>query len=724
MPITILEARKDPDFLSLPPNEKEKVIDALLSKDDDFILLPEAEKQKARNRILLDATNQPVPKDFKGLSDYERKQFTSQRYVEKERRFLKNIAKSAPEDVLGSAGGIIGVNTPYPALSIPLAGIGGYLGGAGQEAYRQIRDPNVPFDLSNINYEALQAAKRQAAFEGVGKIMSGGANLTGAGIKRAANAPKNYITKFAQKRVIPEAAEMQNNLIDAAMDLYSKGTLTKKQAQGATLTLAQVTDWPALQFIEDASQNALGGGKIKKLRQNVHIPAFEQQTERMFKTLRGGGKALTPEQLGQKYGNVAINEYDAFHKAAAKAYEDKLKPLAREAFKGEKIVNVSKLNKAAFDEVQQSKYFADLGGSESGVKILEKVSKVPVIKETEEQSFVKTLLNNKVPEDVIKTIEGGKYAKTLEEIGNNNISFEDAIDLYHRINAAFDSAKAFATTGDEKKALLRSYEIVKMQLKNAMQEGAIKGKSKDVYDAFIDTTKWYSDTMKDRFNSGIAQRMRNEFTESPSQIMNLVEGKNAATSLAYAQKALGKQGDSLIQDVKNTWLEETFRTSKVFDPKKNKYITDPTKLQKSLDELSPEVKQILFKKPSEFELVRKTIRQGLIQDAPGSLGKIGTFAIGFRQAQAIGSLPAKISKVGFVLVGGPKMVSKISTDPKLVDLVLKIQRPTLEQMPYKKTYILQLYKSLISEPAIAAEMKLLNVNQRSDVYENDYSLNK
>jgi hypothetical protein len=77
-----------------------------------------------------------------------------------------------------------------------------------------------------------------------------------------------------------------------------------------------------------------------------------------------------------------------------------------------------------------------------------------------------------------------------------------------------------------------------------------------------------------------------------------------------------------------------------------------------------------------------------------------------------GRLAKGLTAIGTVLILGPAAVRKVFTNPDFVNLVLKIERPTLEQIPKKTTYIKMLYNFLKEDKTIAAELRLLDMSNR------------
>lgn len=809
-----------------------------------------------------------------------------------------------PENVFGTVGGILASIVSGGTLNEAGAAFGGEIGQTIEEAWKARNIPN--YDTEQMASNIREAGFRQAGYETVGRAISPvGGRIIGQVIrpikwlgqkligKAGTKVISDIVTKEGRKvvtkpvpagllrdiplkvekaiadrlgkNIIAGSVESQKRLIDVA-----GRALSPEDAAQITMTPADVTGSKILQVVEAASKNALGGKSIANIKKN-QITTFERMLVEaqgkittgdvipdvpvvMTNPLKKAG-ILTPQKLGQKVGEVVNLENDLFHQTMSKKYEEQLSPMAINAFKSADIVDVSNFNQEAIKRVEESKYLADLGSE--GLSILKKAATLPIKPEKElsgEASTVIALLNSgKTQEEIIEmfataaeSVDRAKLpaikAAMKEIIPNKKMPFEKAIDLDRQLNAAYEQIFLTPLAKDEKRTLLASYAALKSELRSAMEEAAEENGGEGVWHYFVGLTDEFAEGAE-RFNSKFARQAINEFQQSPSQVMNMLEGKDAATTLEYAKSALGEQSDEVLTALKETYADQLFKTKVKLDTVTNTYIPDITAIQKSLQELDPVARKMLFtdsefkflnknlnigiaketamdaikspqttmsflhgkqavetmnyildtlgdtegdryinemknkwleevlrisKEPivesgtdfaektvpklvqneidklspvvrdilfngrkGELELFKKVVNQGLIQEAPPILGPFGKYMIGLRQVQtAIGiagigtgavtyvlggkKKGTAISGLGLVLLFGPPVYAKYAGNREFVNLILKIEKPTLEQIPQRITHMKELYKMLISDPAMAEYVRLVDLSNKPE----------
>lgn len=233
---------------------------------------------------------------------------------------VKNIFTEHPHlasNVGGAIGGISGLLTGSPAVSVLSAAGGGALG---EKLYQDYLERKAPEYLANEpGKEILKAGLIQGGLEAVGGAAAGGLKMIAAPVAKGAQ------IRRIQEPLIREA---DTALKRTTMDLPQNKILGIEGGYG--LTPEQLTESHVIDVLSNISEGSFLGGQAWKIRRTGQALGYKKMWDDFAKQMwsHRGGRA-TSEEVAQIFSNVRQFEIDAWKAANNRLYKsiDALNPM-------------------------------------------------------------------------------------------------------------------------------------------------------------------------------------------------------------------------------------------------------------------------------------------------------------------------------------------------------------------------------------------------------------
>jgi hypothetical protein len=656
--------------------------------------------------------------------------------------------KDLPENVGGAIGTAIGsLAGPYGALAGSVIGQGG--GKFLQEAVQRadaINDPQTtPKSWSDIGYETGQAAKRGLVFHGIGLAAQPVVDVVAPVIKSQISRPfkyvKNKIISKITPEAIPEGAKIQGLIKDTATRTPN---LSPEQIENAGITVGMASVGKFPRKIEAATSHAFGGGAVEAQKQEVLAPIYEQIVKETGEEVGGKlAKIVSPTEFGNEVYNATNKAMTGFNEKVKATYAIPKETIAKAGLADKSIIDITPTLQIGEARAAEGKLYGGLGAKGKGDAIAGKLGKVMPSPKTGKgaaevekmirSSFGKTsgrelyqsMKNN--PDAVSRGLQSGLFTEAdmvddimgsaLKKAGlgdAKNLTFKQYEDLRQRLVLEFEDATA-AIAGESQPLKQFASELFDSLDASASQAAIDNG----VPDAArqIERARALFSAGKKRYATDTGRRILQELDKNPERAMEFIVSNNGLKTLRNAKKIMGEDATGIINDFKKTIYNDAWEKSQVFDPIRNRKITNPFDFRKNLENrLNSEMKKEVFN-PKELDSIETMLRTGGIVDAAPAIGQIGSLMIPVAQATtAMGAIkglathPIRSSIMGAV-VFAPETAAKIMTNQKYVNTILGIANEKLPQSQ-KMVLLEKLYNMFIADPAISNGVRMVYSGNR------------
>ncbi len=459
---------------------------------------------------------------------------------------------------------------------------------------------------------------RQSVMEGVGKAVI---PPVVRGVLKTPNAIKQGLVKLFRPNMITGAKEVQEQFLIKVADKLALGEITEEEAKKATLTIGQLSNPHSMQkLIEDISQGSLTGKGIGKVK-DFTAPIADEMIDDTVRKVTSGVKlsadtvnapiniinplqrtgTKTSEQFGKSAGEAGELGLKIFKETSNKI-ADSVSNISKEAFGGEKILDITDITNGIFSESKESKYFDFIGNTTEGKNIKRAISDIirpytggikQVIKN--DKYFIdRYKLTLPQIKEVAKSDK--RWVSVLEdEIGGDErvlTSYDEGINLYRQLNNEF--GRVMRESKAEQGTLENIFRQIKSDLLGVMENAANTAGKPEVHSAFVGYTEWFKKGIEP-FQTKVADKVINGYKENPSEIIKFMTSPNAVTNLENIKQITGKESGRVLKEMKNTYIQNLYDNAYKLDDITKQMIPDPTVIHEAIKGLDPTVKKMLFK---------------------------------------------------------------------------------------------------------------------------------
>jgi hypothetical protein len=553
------------------------------------------------------------------------------------------------------------------------------------------------------------------------------------------------ISKFKRKFVpegIPEGVKLQRLIKDTAKRTPN---LTPTQIKKAGLTVGQSSVGKFPKKLEAATSHAFGGGAVEAQKQEVLAPIYERIIKETGDDIGGKlARTVSPTEFGDEVYNAMNKSLTGHSEKVIKTYAIPKETIAKAGLADKPIIDITSTLKIGKERATQGKFYGTLGSKGKGDVVAGKLAKVMPVEKTGKgasevadkikssfgtsgrETYQKYYKNR--PELVSDGLKQGAFTEAdmaddiissaLKESGGideiKGMTFKQYEDLRQRLVLEFEDATA--SIAGESQPLKQFASEIFDSLDNAAQKAAIDNGVPEAA-AQLQRARALFSAGKKRYATDTGRRILQELQKNPERAMEFIVSENGLRTLQNAKKIMGEDAYGIINDFKKTLYNDIWEKSKVFDPIRNRNITNPFDFRKILEgRLNPEMRKALFK-PKELDSIELMLRTGGIIDAAPAIGQIGSLMIPVAQiTTVIGALnklrtqPIK-SSIMAAVVFAPETAAKIMTNERYVNAILGI---TNTKLPQSKKMILlkKLYQMFIADPAISNSVRIVYSGER------------